>query len=307
MPMVRRVLGKDVPIDGLPAGRPRRRTSCRTTTSSPIRIRRSGASCSTMPATAAPTARCTRSIIRCCGRRGATLGFFDLMMVDPQYRPADLYGRQGRRFRHLAARRSLPPVQRRRRRRRAARSAPDPSADLPGGFLAYVPSGGAPDGLHGGAGDRPGRRDRRADRAAVDRRDRQHRHRRAALAAARASARPARPIWSARTSCVRSGAARLLRESRPLLRRAEGRRRLRRGHRRHPALRHAGAAPACRHRGDARRARRRRRRRRDHRLSRRPDARLVGAARDPRREMGAGRQDRQRRGLRADLPAASAT
>ena len=59
--------------------------------------------------------------------------------------------------------------------------------------------------------------------------------------------------------------------------------------------------------GDPRRARRRRGHRRDHRLSRHPDARLVGAARDSRRQVGAGRQDRHRRGVRADLPAASAT
>ena len=43
----------------------------------------------------------------------------------------------------------------------------------------------------------------------------------------------------------------VLRESRALLRRAEGRRRLGRGDRRHPALRDAGAASAHRHPGDA--------------------------------------------------------
>ena len=104
-----------------------------------------------------------------------------------------------------------------------------------------------------------------------------------------------------------SGALRpagVLRESRPLLRRAEGRRRLGRGDRRHPALRDAGAASADRHPGDAGRDRRRRGHGRDHRLPWRPDARVMGTAGDSRRQLGARRQDRHRRGLRADLPAA---
>ena len=103
---------------------------------------------------------------------------------------------------------------------------------------------------------------------------------------------------------VRSGAAGVLRESRQLLRRAEGRRHLGRGDRRHPALRDAGAASAHRHPGHPGRARRRRGYRRDRRLPRRSDARLVGAACDSRRQVGPCRQDRHRRGLRADPPAA---
>ena len=75
--------------------------------------------------------------------------------------------------------------------------------------------------LHGGAGDRPGRRHRRAGRAIVDRGDRQRRDRRPALAAGRLRRhrrglhRRAGPPRALRPAGV-------LREPRPILRRAEG-------------------------------------------------------------------------------------
>jgi hypothetical protein len=63
IPQMRRVLGKEPDLaDYMPVGRPP--TISSTTTSSPIRSRLSGASCSTTPATAATTAGCTQSIIR---------------------------------------------------------------------------------------------------------------------------------------------------------------------------------------------------------------------------------------------------
>ena len=44
--------------------------------------RRRGANCSTMPATAATTASCTPSIIRCMRAAATTVGFFDFMIAD---------------------------------------------------------------------------------------------------------------------------------------------------------------------------------------------------------------------------------
>ena len=69
-------------------------------------------------------------------------------------------------------------------------------------------------------------------------------------------------------------------------------------------LRDASAASAHRHQGHPGRACRCRGHRRDHRLPWRPDARFLGTAGNSRRQVGARREDRQRRGLRADRPAA---
>ena len=72
------------------------------------------------------------------------------------------------------------------------------------------------------------------------------------------------PCWAGISGALR--AAGVLRESRGLLRRAQGRWCLGRGDRRHPALRDAGAASAHRHRSNQAGARRRRGHGRDHRL-----------------------------------------
>ena len=160
--------------------------------------------------------------------------------------------------------------------------------------------------LHGGAGDRPGRRHRRADRAIVDRGDRQRRDRRPALAAGRLRRHRRGLSRRARPSCALRPAG-VLREPRPLLRRAEGWRRART---RRSTPSGATARRCCISASTPRprvaRARRRRGHGRDHRLSRHPDARLVGAAGDSRHQVGADRQDRHRRGVRADRQAAAA-
>ena len=95
--------------------------------------------------------------------------------------------------------------------------APDPSATCLEDFADYLPSNGSAAGLHGGAGDRPGRGDRRAGGPALDRRDRQDRHQQPALA-------PRGPGRHRRGLPGRSGLppplqpAHVLRESRPLFR-----------------------------------------------------------------------------------------
>ena len=236
--------------------------------------------------------------------RGAAtaFGFFDLMLADPK---------SGRLIYSVAKEvdfatslrigpyRSTNVCRRRRPLRRRARQV----GGLLRGLRPLRALARRAHRLHGSAGDRPGPSDRRADRAIVDRGDRQCRNRRPALAAGRLRrhrrglSRRARPIRALRPAGV-------LREPRPILRRAEARRRAGREHRCHPPLRHAGAAPARGDRGHPQRPCRCRGRGRDPRLSRHPDARLLGAAGDPRHQMGADRQDRHRRGVRTDLQAA---
>jgi uncharacterized protein YdbL (DUF1318 family) len=107
--------------------------------------------------------------------RGRHRGVRRLHDRRPAHRPADLHGRQGPGFRHVAARRSLSTVQTRRggrTLRRGARSV----AHVPRGLCAVPAVGRRSRGLHGGAGDRPGGRDRRAGRGTGDRRDRRDHH-----------------------------------------------------------------------------------------------------------------------------------
>ena len=83
MPDMTRVLGKKpaladyLPVGALP-------TISSTTTSSPIRIRRSGASCSTMPATAATYSRLHAIYHPLMRAAATTVGFFDFMLADPK-------------------------------------------------------------------------------------------------------------------------------------------------------------------------------------------------------------------------------
>ena len=120
-------------------------TICSTTTSSPIRTRRTGASCSTTPATAAPTARqhaIYHPLLR--GRRHE-LRLLRLHAGRSQVRPH----RSTRvdkevDFAHVAADRPLPAVQRRRRRRPLRAPRADRSAVCLEDFAPYAPSGGAP-------------------------------------------------------------------------------------------------------------------------------------------------------------------
>ena len=215
----------------------------------------------------------------------------------PSQQPHHLFGREGNRVRHLAARRALPDFQPR-RRRRALRPGAGSLGDLPRGFRRLPAVQRLAAGLHGGAGDRPGRRDRRAGGPALDRRARHHRHQQPALA-------PRGPGCHRRGLPGRSRLpgplqpAHVLRESRPLFRGAEGRPDPGARHRGHPPLRHAGAAAARRHHGEPRRPGRRRGHRRDPGLSRHSHAGLVGAGAGVGRQMGADRQDRFLGGLRA--------
>ena len=136
------------------------------------------------------------------------------------------------------------------RRRGALRPGAGSLGDVPGGFCRLPAVQWRAPGLHGGTRDRPGRRDRRAGGAAFDRRARQYRDRRPALAAGRPG-RDRRGL-SGRARLPRPlRPAHVLRESRRLLRRAEGERHdAGQGHRGHPPLRHAGAAAARRHPGE---------------------------------------------------------
>ena len=184
-------------------------------------------------------------------------------------------------------------------------AAADPSAVCLEDFAPYVPSRRRADRLHGGAGDRPGRRDRRAGRAIVDRGDRQGRDRRPAAGARRASAPPARPTSSGPTSLLRSGSRAFYETRRPLLRRAEAGGEpaeeidaIRRYgtpvlHQQVDTERHRAALAGIEGTGEI--------------IGYRgtPDARLVGAAGHSRRQVGADRQDRHRRGVRADRQAAA--
>ena len=185
MPEMRRLLGQGAARQRLPAGRRAPPTICSTTTSSPIRIpadRRKllddagdGSDYSRLHAIYHPLMRAaaaTRRLLRLHDGR-------------PQVRPPHLHGREGGGFRHVpaasvptAAPTSPPPSP-------AARATPDRSAICLEDFAPYAPSRRRADRLHGGAGDRPGRRHRRAGRAIVDRGDRQRRHRRPPLAAGR--------------------------------------------------------------------------------------------------------------------------
>ena len=134
----------------------------------------------------------------------------------------DLRHGQGGRLRDLPAARALSHHQPR-RGRRPLRRAGRPVGDLPGGLRAVPAGERRAERLHGRTRDRPGRGDRRAGRAIVDRRDRPGGHRRPALAPGRLrrhrrslSRRPGLPPalgWTA-----------VPRESRPLFRRAAGRR-----------------------------------------------------------------------------------
>ena len=198
-------------------------------------------------------------------------------------------------------------LQRRRRRRPLRPGAADPSAICLEDFAAYAAVERRAARLHGRAGDRPGRRHRRAGRATVDRGDRQRRHRRPALAPG--GLRRHRRGLSGRARLPRPlRPARVLRESRPLLRRAE-------------AAADAGARTSTPSAATARRcciSASTPRRRRAALAGVEGTGEIIGyrgiptlaswgPLRDFRRQVGADRQDRHRRGLRADRPAASAT
>ena len=240
--------------------------------------------------------------------RGAatTFGFFDLMLADPAVRPHRLCRREGSRFRRVAAQR-LPSG--------------TPMSPPPSRAVAPIPTS-RPSAWKTSPPMRPRAarplpswqrrsssrcRHRRADRAIVDRGDRQGRDRRPALAAGRV--RRHRRGLSRRVRQSRAlRAAGVLRKPRPILRRAEERRRAADENidaiRRYgtPVLQQRVATEAARAAlaGDRRRGR-------DRRLSRHPDACLLGAAGDSRPQMGADRQDRHLRGLRTDRQAAAAT
>ena len=185
--------------------------------------------------------------------------------------------------------------------------APDPLGDLPRGLRRLPAVQRRAAGLHGGAGDRPGRRDRRAGGPALDRRDRQRSSPATGAGATRASAPPARPIWSVPTTCsapARACSSRIATSISSELKGGQTHEHDIEDIRRYgtPVLQQRVDTTASRaalggvegtgeilgYRGI-------------------PDARLVGAAAGVRRQMGADRQDRLLGGLRADQAAASAT
>ena len=159
----------------------------------------------------------------------------------PEVRPPDLHGRQGGGFRHLAAGRSLP----------AAPTSPPPSPVAPRradrsavcleDFAPYAPSGGAPTAFMAAPVIDQGvvigvliaqLSIEEIDNVVTgDRRWRQEGF---------GATGEAYLVGPDHLRALRPTG--VLRESRPLLRRAEGRRRVGRGDRRHPPLRHAGPA-----------------------------------------------------------------
>ena len=265
MPRVRRLLGPDTPVAGVPAGR---RGAL-----FPAGLVHRRQSVSQGPAQAGR---------RTCRRRRLQQVARDLSPADAHgrgdaelrrlpagrspHQPHHLLGREGNRLRHVAARRPLPDLEHR-RRRGALRPVAGSLGDMPGGLCRLPAVQRRAPGLHGGPRDRPGRRDRRAGGAAFDRRARQHRDRRPALAAG-GPGDDRRGLSRGRRLPRPLGPAHVLRESRYLLRRVEGRPDVGARHREHPPLRHAGAAAARRHPGEPAGAGRRRGHRRDPGLSR---------------------------------------
>ena len=163
----------------------------------------------------------------------------------PSHQPHHLFGGEGNRVRHLAARRPLSDFQPR-RRGGTLRPGARPLGDLPRGLRRLPAVQRLAAGLHGGAGDRPGRRHRCAGGPALDQRARHHRHQQPALAP-RGPGRHRRGLPGRSRLPDPLQPAHVLRESRPLFRAAEGRPDPAARHRGHPPLRHAGVAAARRH------------------------------------------------------------
>ena len=114
----------------------------------------------------------------------ATVGFFDFMMADPKSGRLIYTVEKEVDF---ATSLQFGPYRRSNVAAAVARCAADrrPVGHLSRGFRSLRAVGRRTNRLHGSAGDRPGRRHRRAGRAIVERGDRQRRHRRPPLAAGR--------------------------------------------------------------------------------------------------------------------------
>ena len=149
----------------------------------------------------------------------ATVGFFDFMVADPKSGRLIYTVQKEVGFHHLPPIRSLPALQRR-RRRRPLRGKRRPVDRLPRGFRPLRAVGRRTHRVHGSTGDRPGRRHRCADRAIVERGDRQRRHRRPPLAAG-GIWRHGRGLPRRARSSGALGPARVLREPAGLFRRTE--------------------------------------------------------------------------------------
>ena len=169
LPIVRRLLGKDVPLaDYLPIGPAATYLQYYYIVANPQPSSRrkliddagDGSAYSAVNAVYHPLLRTA----------AATLGLFDFMIADPKSGRLVYAMDKEARFRDVAEEGAVPAFQSRRRLRPLRRHTRS-FADLPGGFCAVFALGRPANRLHGDSGDRAGRGQWCADRAIVDRGD----------------------------------------------------------------------------------------------------------------------------------------